>query len=185
MAKGGYIDRELMGQPGVGMIGAGHELGEALSAGAAPPVVEPQRILILLVEADRALEQKLRRQGDAIARMERDRRLVPAGDASVVAVRPDARRQPVDELGKLCHEFDTLLLLDTVTSLGGVPVEVDGWGVDAVYSGTQKCLSCPPGLAPSLGMTPGTTTGPSRGSSTRSSISRAQYWGSWRMSATL
>jgi alanine-glyoxylate transaminase/serine-glyoxylate transaminase/serine-pyruvate transaminase len=56
--------------------------------------------------------------------------------------------QPVEELGKLCHEFETLLLLDTVTSLGGIPVEVDGWGVDAVYSGTQKCLSCPPGLAP-------------------------------------
>ena len=56
--------------------------------------------------------------------------------------------QPAEELGKLCHEFDTLLLLDTVTSLGGVPVEVDGWGVDAVYSGTQKCLSCPPGLSP-------------------------------------
>ena len=56
--------------------------------------------------------------------------------------------QPVAELGKLCHEFDTLLLLDTVTSLGGVPVELDAWGVDAVYSGTQKCLSCPPGLSP-------------------------------------
>jgi alanine-glyoxylate transaminase/serine-glyoxylate transaminase/serine-pyruvate transaminase len=56
--------------------------------------------------------------------------------------------QPVAELGKLCHEFDTLLLLDTVTSLGGAPVEVDAWGVDAVYSGTQKCLSCPPGLSP-------------------------------------
>jgi alanine-glyoxylate transaminase / serine-glyoxylate transaminase / serine-pyruvate transaminase len=56
--------------------------------------------------------------------------------------------QPAEELAKLCHEFDTLLLLDTVTSLGGVPVEIDGWGVDAVYSGTQKCLSCPPGLAP-------------------------------------
>src|SRR5205807_6997629 len=56
--------------------------------------------------------------------------------------------QPAEELGALCHEFDTLLLLDTVTSLGGVPVEVDGWGVDAVYSGTQKCLSCPPGLSP-------------------------------------
>jgi alanine-glyoxylate transaminase / serine-glyoxylate transaminase / serine-pyruvate transaminase len=56
--------------------------------------------------------------------------------------------QPVAELGKLCHEFDTLLLLDTVTSLGGVAVEVDAWGVDAVYSGTQKCLSCPPGLSP-------------------------------------
>src|SRR5207302_3822780 len=56
--------------------------------------------------------------------------------------------QPAAELGKLCHEFDTLLLLDTVTSLGGVPVELDAWGVDAVYSGTQKCLSCPPGLSP-------------------------------------
>lgn len=56
--------------------------------------------------------------------------------------------QPLAELGKLCHECDTLLLLDTVTSLGGVPVEVDAWGVDAVYSGTQKCLSCPPGLSP-------------------------------------
>jgi len=56
--------------------------------------------------------------------------------------------QPVGDLGALCHEHDTLLLMDTVTSLAGVPVEVDAWGVDAVYSGTQKCLSCPPGLAP-------------------------------------
>lgn len=56
--------------------------------------------------------------------------------------------QLVGALGKLCHEFDTLFLLDTVTSLGGVQVEVDVWGVDAVYSGTQKCLSCPPGLSP-------------------------------------
>ena len=43
---------------------------------------------------------------------------------------------------------DTLLLVDTVTSLGGIPVEVDGWGIDACYSGTQKCLGVPPGLAP-------------------------------------
>ncbi|OAI42271.1 alanine--glyoxylate aminotransferase [Planctomycetaceae bacterium SCGC AG-212-D15] len=56
--------------------------------------------------------------------------------------------QPMSGLGVLCHEFDTLLLIDTVTSLGGVPVEIDAWGVDAVYSGTQKCLSAPPGLAP-------------------------------------
>jgi alanine-glyoxylate transaminase/serine-glyoxylate transaminase/serine-pyruvate transaminase len=56
--------------------------------------------------------------------------------------------QPLDGLGKLCHDHGTLLLIDTVTSLGGVPVEVDAWEVDAVYSGTQKCLSCPPGLAP-------------------------------------
>jgi alanine-glyoxylate transaminase/serine-glyoxylate transaminase/serine-pyruvate transaminase len=46
------------------------------------------------------------------------------------------------------RETDTLFVLDTVTSLGGIPVEIDAWGVDAVYSGTQKCLGVPPGLAP-------------------------------------
>jgi len=56
--------------------------------------------------------------------------------------------QQAAELGRLCHEHDALLLLDTVTSLGGVPVAIDDWGVDAVYSGTQKCLSSPPGLSP-------------------------------------
>lgn len=55
---------------------------------------------------------------------------------------------PVDEISKLAHEAGALFLLDTVTSLGGCPVYVDEWGVDAVYSGTQKCLSCPPGLSP-------------------------------------
>jgi alanine-glyoxylate transaminase/serine-glyoxylate transaminase/serine-pyruvate transaminase len=46
------------------------------------------------------------------------------------------------------QQTDTLLLVDTVTSLGGIPVDVDGWGIDAVYSGTQKCLGVPPGLSP-------------------------------------
>jgi alanine-glyoxylate transaminase / serine-glyoxylate transaminase / serine-pyruvate transaminase len=57
-------------------------------------------------------------------------------------------QQPMEGLGKLCHAHGALLAVDTVTSLGGVPVEVDAWEADAVYSGTQKCLSCPPGLAP-------------------------------------
>jgi alanine-glyoxylate transaminase/serine-glyoxylate transaminase/serine-pyruvate transaminase len=57
-------------------------------------------------------------------------------------------QQPMDGLGKLCHANGALLVVDTVTSLGGVPVTVDAWEADAVYSGTQKCLSCPPGLAP-------------------------------------
>jgi alanine-glyoxylate transaminase/serine-glyoxylate transaminase/serine-pyruvate transaminase len=57
-------------------------------------------------------------------------------------------QQPMDGLGKLCHAYGALLVVDTVTSLGGVPVDVDAWEADAVYSGTQKCLSCPPGLAP-------------------------------------
>jgi alanine-glyoxylate transaminase/serine-glyoxylate transaminase/serine-pyruvate transaminase len=56
--------------------------------------------------------------------------------------------QPVDEIAKLCHAHGALIAVDAVTSLGGLPVDVDAWGLDAVYSGTQKCLSCPPGLAP-------------------------------------
>src|SRR5262249_19201427 len=46
------------------------------------------------------------------------------------------------------QETNTFFVLDTVTSLGGIPVEIDGWGVDAAYSGTQKCLGVPPGLSP-------------------------------------
>src|SRR5262245_44414035 len=55
---------------------------------------------------------------------------------------------PVDEIAQLAHEAGALMLLDTVTSLGGCPVRIDDWAIDAVYSGTQKCLSCPPGLSP-------------------------------------
>jgi alanine-glyoxylate transaminase/serine-glyoxylate transaminase/serine-pyruvate transaminase len=56
--------------------------------------------------------------------------------------------QPLADLGKLCREHDTLLVVDTVTSLGCVPVLLDEWGVDATYSCTQKGLNCPPGLSP-------------------------------------
>ncbi|MCU0787914.1 MAG: alanine--glyoxylate aminotransferase family protein [Verrucomicrobia bacterium] len=55
---------------------------------------------------------------------------------------------PVEDIARLAHDAGALFLLDTVTSLGGCPVDIDGWQVDAVYSGTQKCLSAPPGLAP-------------------------------------
>jgi alanine-glyoxylate transaminase/serine-glyoxylate transaminase/serine-pyruvate transaminase len=57
-------------------------------------------------------------------------------------------RQPIEQLGKLCHEFDTLLVVDTVTSLGCVPVHVDAWEIDATFSCSQKGLGCPPGMAP-------------------------------------
>ena len=56
--------------------------------------------------------------------------------------------QPIAEIGTLCRNHDALFIVDTVTSLGGMPVDVDGWKIDACYSATQKCLSCPPGLAP-------------------------------------
>jgi alanine-glyoxylate transaminase/serine-glyoxylate transaminase/serine-pyruvate transaminase len=56
--------------------------------------------------------------------------------------------QPIEHLGKLCHESDTLLVADCVTSLGCVPVKLDEWEIDAAYSCSQKGLSCPPGLSP-------------------------------------
>ncbi len=55
---------------------------------------------------------------------------------------------PLNDMACIAADADALLLVDTVTSLGGMPVGVDAVGIDAVYSGTQKCLSCPPGLAP-------------------------------------
>jgi len=51
-------------------------------------------------------------------------------------------------LVKIAHEHNALSIVDAVTALGGVPLKVDEWGIDAVYAGTQKCLSAPPGLSP-------------------------------------
>ena len=76
------------------------------------------------------------------------RRTKPKVVAIVHAETSTGAHQPVDRLGAAAHEQGALLLLDCVTSLGGAPVEIDGWGVDAAYSGTQKCISCPPGLSP-------------------------------------
>lgn len=56
--------------------------------------------------------------------------------------------QPLEGLGDLCREYNCLLLVDTVTSLGGVPLLIDEWGIDLAYSCSQKGLGCPPGLAP-------------------------------------
>jgi len=57
-------------------------------------------------------------------------------------------KQPLEEISRLAKENDALLVVDAVTSLGGVKLEIDEWGIDACYSGTQKALSCPPGLSP-------------------------------------
>lgn len=56
--------------------------------------------------------------------------------------------QPLVGVGDLCHENNCLLIADCVTSISGVPCHLDKWGVDAAYAGTQKCLSCPPGVSP-------------------------------------
>jgi alanine-glyoxylate transaminase / serine-glyoxylate transaminase / serine-pyruvate transaminase len=73
-------------------------------------------------------------------------------DARVVAVvhaeTSTGVLQPLKELSSIVHEKDALFLVDTVTSLSGSPVKVDEWNIDICYSGSQKCLNCPPGLAP-------------------------------------
>lgn len=51
-------------------------------------------------------------------------------------------------LVEIAHQYNCLTIVDAVTSLGGTPVKVDEWNIDAIYSGTQKCLSCTPGLSP-------------------------------------
>lgn len=56
--------------------------------------------------------------------------------------------QPLEGVGQLCHDHGALLVADCVTSISGVPCHLDKWGVDAAYAGTQKCLSCPPGVSP-------------------------------------
>lgn len=57
-------------------------------------------------------------------------------------------RNPVAEIGSLLEGSDAIYLVDSVTGLGGIRVAMDEWNCDALYSGTQKCLSCPPGLSP-------------------------------------
>jgi alanine-glyoxylate transaminase/serine-glyoxylate transaminase/serine-pyruvate transaminase len=73
-------------------------------------------------------------------------------DACIVAMvhaeTSTGAQSDVKTLVKLAHEHDCLTIVDTVTSLGGTPVMVDEWGIDAIYSGSQKCLSCTPGISP-------------------------------------
>ncbi|MDZ4853276.1 MAG: alanine--glyoxylate aminotransferase family protein [Nitrospirota bacterium] len=83
-----------------------------------------------------AVEQALRRSGPVKA------------VAIVHAETSTGAWQPLEPIGRLCRDHDTLFIVDAVTSLGGTPVEVDRWGIDVCYSATQKCVSCPPGLSP-------------------------------------
>lgn len=72
----------------------------------------------------------------------------PAILALVHAETSTGARQPLEGVADVCREFGTLLLVDTVTSLGGVPIFLDNWGVDLAYSCSQKGLGCPPGASP-------------------------------------
>jgi alanine-glyoxylate transaminase/serine-glyoxylate transaminase/serine-pyruvate transaminase len=77
--------------------------------------------------------------------------------------------QPIEPITRVVHQAGAMLLVDAVTSLGGMEVAVDGWGVDACYSGTQKCLSCPPGLSP-------VTLGPAAVAAMAARKTKVQSW---------
>ncbi len=83
--------------------------------------------------------------------------------------------QPLDGLSQLARAHDALLIVDTVTSLGGAEVCVDKWGIDLCYSGTQKCIGAPPGLAP-------LTAGPRALEALKARKTKA---GSWYLDLTL
>jgi alanine-glyoxylate transaminase/serine-glyoxylate transaminase/serine-pyruvate transaminase len=87
--------------------------------------------------------------------------IAPAAVAAALAAHPRVKvvgivhaetstgaHQPLEEISQIVHAAGALFLVDAVTSLGGHELRVDDWRIDACYSGTQKCLSCPPGLAP-------------------------------------
>jgi alanine-glyoxylate transaminase/serine-glyoxylate transaminase/serine-pyruvate transaminase len=98
--------------------------------------------VVTAVEADWGKTLDASQMADAIARTK------PRVVAFVHAETSTGVCQPVEEIASAARDAGALLVLDCVTSLAGRPVELDTWGIDAAYSGTQKCLSCPPGLSP-------------------------------------
>ncbi len=128
-------------------------------------VVEPGDTVIVAVNGvfGSRLSDTARRAGADVVELTRDWGEVIAteqvetamaehpGTKAVVLVHAETStgaQQPLDEVGALLAGTETLFVVDAVTSLGGIPLETDAWGIDVLYSGTQKCLSVPPGLAP-------------------------------------
>lgn len=128
-------------------------------------VVQPGDTVLVGVNGvfGRRLADTARRSGCEVVELEQPMgRIVPPDQVTAALDdHPDARAvvlvhaetstgvlQPLEDVAGAVADTGTLLLVDAVTSLGGMPVEVDAWGLDVVYAGTQKCLSVPPGLAP-------------------------------------
>ena len=138
--------------------------GSAGMEAAVASMVEPGDPVLVCVNGyfGLRLAEMARRQGAEVAAIHRPWGEVFTADEVRDALRTRSARvvaivhaetstgalQPLDEIASVVHEVDAILIADTVTSLGGVPVRVDESGLDVCYSGTQKCLGCPPGLAP-------------------------------------
>lgn len=127
--------------------------------------VEPGDVVVVGVNGvfGGRIADTVRRAGGEVVAIEEDwgRVVPPERIETALQARPEAKLvalvhaetstgawQPLEEIGRLVADTEALLLVDAVTSLGGVPLETDAWGLDVVYAGTQKCLSVPPGLAP-------------------------------------
>ncbi len=89
--------------------------------------------------------------GDVVKSEEVDKALSNSEAKAVAVVQAETSTgiyQPIMEISKAAHDHDALLIVDAVTSLGGCELKIDDLGVDVCYSGSQKCLNAPPGLAP-------------------------------------
>jgi len=89
--------------------------------------------------------------GNIIAKEDVEKALSESNAKTVTIVHAETSTgilQPLKEISKTVHEYDALLIVDAVTSLGGCELSVDDYGIDVCYSASQKCLNCPPGLAP-------------------------------------
>jgi alanine-glyoxylate transaminase/serine-glyoxylate transaminase/serine-pyruvate transaminase len=125
-------------EPGeTALIGICGVFGERMAV-----IAERCRAQVVRVEADMGQIVEPARMIEAI------RAVRPALVGFVHAETSTGVAQPVEAIARAAHDAGALVVLDCVTSLAGMDVRVADWGVDAAYSGTQKCLSCPPGLSP-------------------------------------
>ncbi len=138
--------------------------GSAAMEAAVASLVEPGDRVLVCINGyfGGRIAEMARRHGGEVATIERSWGEVVGADevrdalrerpASVVAIvhaeTSTGALQPLDEIVRVVHEAGAILIVDAVTSLGGVPLSVDELGIDLCYSGTQKCLGCPPGLGP-------------------------------------
>jgi alanine-glyoxylate transaminase/serine-glyoxylate transaminase/serine-pyruvate transaminase len=139
--------------------------GSAAMEAALANVVEPGDTVIVGVNGvfGGRLVEMARRMGARVVTVEAEwgRIVPPEALQDALHANPQARalavvqaetstgaRQPLDEIGAAVRRTETLLIVDSVTALGGIPVGVDRVGIDVCYSGTQKCLGVPPGLGP-------------------------------------
>jgi (S)-ureidoglycine-glyoxylate aminotransferase len=141
--------------PGTGRAGLEAAMVSLLEPGDRVVVVECGRFGLLMIEiAERcgATVVPVRAEWGRVVEPEAVAKALEAGPTRMVAVvhgeTSTGVLQPLDELARLAHAHDALLMADAVVTLGGCEVATDRWGADVVVAGTQKCLSCPSGLAP-------------------------------------